>query len=103
MVKLRPVHRYSVDIFHIMVHQEYWVLADFPLVLTNRLNKTESAVFFYCLQVLSISEGSVFSDYLYCIEGGLDCHRTVSRLPLSGIQITIEGCLDCQIVVSRLS
>ena len=34
-----------------------------PFVHMNRLNKTESAVFF-TLKVLSISEGSNFPDYL---------------------------------------
>ena len=34
----------------------------FTLVLMNRLNKTESAVFLFCR--FSISEGSVFLDYL---------------------------------------
>ena len=34
----------------------------FPLVLINGLNKTESAVFLI-LNLLSISEGSVFPDY----------------------------------------
>ena len=64
MVKLLPVHRYSVDIFHILVLQEYWVLTEnrvlgevggvlakellhLTLVLINRLNKTESTVFVY--------------------------------------------------------
>ena len=34
-VKLLLVHQYSVDIFHILVHQEYWVLTEsrIPLVL----------------------------------------------------------------------
>ena len=53
--KILPVHRYSVDIFI-----EYWVLTGsrIPLkpvldgvriyALSIRLNKTESAVFFYC-------------------------------------------------------
>ena len=27
LVKLLPVHRYSVDIFHILVLQEYWALS----------------------------------------------------------------------------
>ena len=26
LVKLLPVHRYSIDIFHILVLQEYWAL-----------------------------------------------------------------------------
>ena len=61
LVKRLPVHRNSVDIFHILILQEYLVLMEsriplkpvlgacellhFPLVLINRLNKTESAVF----------------------------------------------------------
>ena len=82
LVKLLPVHRYSVDIFfHILFLQEYWFLTEsriliksvlggmrivalsissqhFPLVLMNRLDKTESAFFLYCR--FSLSEGSVF-------------------------------------------
>ena len=60
-VKLLPVHRYSVAIFHVLALREYWVLTDirillkpvleacellhFLLVLINRLNITESAIF----------------------------------------------------------
>ena len=56
--------RYSIDIFHILVLWKYWNLKEsriwlkpvlgacellhFPLVIMNRLNKTESAVFEYC-------------------------------------------------------
>ena len=28
LVKLLPIHRYRVDIFHILVLQEYWVLTE---------------------------------------------------------------------------
>ena len=28
LVKLLPVHRYSVDVFHILVLKEYWVLTE---------------------------------------------------------------------------
>ena len=28
LVKFLPVHRFSVDIFHILVLREYWVLAE---------------------------------------------------------------------------
>ena len=28
LVKLLPVHRYGVDIFHILFLKEYWVLAE---------------------------------------------------------------------------
>ena len=27
-IKLLPMHRYSVDIFHILIYHEYWVLAE---------------------------------------------------------------------------
>ena len=73
LVKLFPVHQYSVDIFHILVFQEYcalmesripfgpglwaWWLLRIPLVLTNRIYKNESAVFLYC-------RFSLFPDYL---------------------------------------
>ena len=63
-----PMHKTYIDkeliFFHILVLQEYWVLMEIrillkpvlgdvrivalPLVLMNRLNKTESAVFLYC-------------------------------------------------------
>ena len=33
LVKLLPVHRYSVDIFHILVLQEYWVLMESRILL----------------------------------------------------------------------
>ena len=63
-VKILIVHRYSVDIFHILVHQEYWVLTEsrIPLKLVpgdvriialsissyEQTKKTKSAVFLYC-------------------------------------------------------
>ena len=79
LVKHLPVHRYSVNIFHILVLQEYWVLTEtriplktvlvawdllhFPLILMNRLNKTASPVFLYSR--FSICGGSVFP-YYFC-------------------------------------
>ena len=29
------------------------------------------------------------------MEGCLDCHRVMSRLPKSGVQIVVEWCPDC--------
>ena len=60
--------------FHILILHEYWVLTEIriplklmlgimrivalSMILVNRLNKTETAVFQYCR--FSLSEGSVF-------------------------------------------
>ena len=33
LVKLLPVHQYNVDIFHILVLQEYWVLTEIRILL----------------------------------------------------------------------
>ena len=33
LVKLLPVHRYSVDIFHVLILQEYWVLMESKITL----------------------------------------------------------------------
>ena len=78
MVKLLHVHRYSVDIFHILVLQEYWVLTESRVPLKpvlgdvrivalsirsqNRLNKTKSAVFLYCRFSLFLKD-PFFPDY----------------------------------------
>ena len=73
LVKLLPVHLYSVDIFPYSVSQEYcalmesriplrpglwaWGLLRVPLIPKNRINKTESVVNLYC-------RFSLFPDYL---------------------------------------
>ena len=76
------MHRYTLDIFHILVLQEYWILTEirillkpllgawellhFPLVLMNRLKKAESAVFLYCRFSLFLKH-PLFPDHLYCL------------------------------------
>ena len=67
------MHRYSIEIFPILVLQEYWlhtasriplkpVLGDMRIVaIFISSNESESAVFY--IIVVSISEGSVFPDY----------------------------------------
>ena len=37
LVKLLPVHRYRVDIFHILVLQEYWLLTESKIQLKSVL------------------------------------------------------------------
>ena len=72
-----PSDSHSVDIFFIFWSFRIIVsdggvggggggggLLHFPVVIINRLNKTESAVF-QNDRILSISEGSVFPDYLW--------------------------------------
>ena len=41
LVKLLPVHRHSVDIFHILVLQEYWILRESRIPLKPVLGAWE--------------------------------------------------------------
>ena len=58
LVTLSPVHRYSVDIFHILVLQEYWVLTE---------SRTPFMLVLGCVRILIV----VFPDHTYLpFEGG---------------------------------
>ena len=53
LVEFLTEHRYSVDIFHMLVESRLccwgpWEMVHIPLTHMNRLNKTRSAVVFFC-------------------------------------------------------
>ena len=56
----------------------------FPLVLMNRLNKTEYAFFLYCR--FSISEGSIFPVYLEVVAAVVVLRRDGKTYPCTSIQ-----------------
>ena len=76
LVKLLPIHRYCIDIFHILVLQEYWVLAESRIPLKPVLggvgivalsNKTDSGVFLYCRFSLFLKDPFFQIIHVYCI------------------------------------
>ena len=91
MRKLFPVHRYSVDIFHILVFQEYWDLTEsrmlggmrllhFLLVLMNGLNKAGSSVILYCRFSLSLKDPFFQISFNKNVETGVICKEVSRRL-----------------------
>ena len=50
LVKLLPVHQYSVNIFHVLVLQEYWVLTESRIPLKLVLRGVRIVAFSYRLK-----------------------------------------------------